>query len=132
MTKVTIGCHCLPGPFLRDAVGREDRLLGSEHGPYAGNPIRKQESQKWTLWPQFPWTELVRWVPTIWRSVESLPSFWKSINHRARNHPCIFKLEWTTATRWHQTAARPRKDLDGTDPRNSQMASWATPLWSFH
>lgn len=133
MIKVMIGCHYLPSVVLKDASGWEDRLLGRERGTYAGTPIRKQGSQGWSPGPQFPWIELMRWVPSIWEIPGITTSFLEvPSTTRSGIIPCLFKLEWKTATRWHQTVARTRMDLDGTDPWKSQMASWATLLWSFH
>ena len=53
-------------PVLKDAGGWEDKQLGRERGTYAGNPIRKQGSQGWSPCLQFPWIELMKWVPTFW------------------------------------------------------------------
>ena len=120
-------------PVLKDAGGWEDKQLGRERGTYAGNPIRKQGSQGWSPCLQFPWIELMKWVPTFWEIPGITASFLEVLSTIGpRIFPGTFKLEWTTATRWHQTEARTRADYDGKDPWNSQKACWRTSLWSFH
>lgn len=53
MTKIMIGCRCLPNTVLKDGRRWEDRLLGRERGPYAGSSTRKQGSQRWSPCLQF-------------------------------------------------------------------------------
>jgi len=104
-------------PVLKDAGGWEDKQLGRERGTFAGNPITKQGSQGWAPCPQFPWIELMKWVPTFWEIPGIAASLLEVLSTTGpRIFPGTFKLEWTTATRWDQTEARTRANLDGKDP----------------
>lgn len=51
MTKVMIGCRCLPSPVLKDAGGWEDRLLGRKRGTMQVTPSGSREAKVVTTSP---------------------------------------------------------------------------------